>query len=194
MHLVLSRLLHTQEQVSVLQQLQAADCGHNKGAHCCATSRVQRMNRPSAIFMMLALCTAVTRLRPLSAAYLNAYSATRLLATRVMICRLASKAGLHRVDIRTPRTHGSQALPHATCTYFTGCSTTETRSCLVKGTGSDATSDQRLVQCCSACWVLTGARSSYISLHVDLEKTGYMCRGPPLATTSSVCTGSLPST
>ncbi len=65
-------------------QLQAKVLG--QGTHSSETSRAHRMNRPSAIFMMLALCTAVTRFRPLSWAYLNAYSATRLLATRVMIC------------------------------------------------------------------------------------------------------------
>ena len=57
-----------------------------RGAHSSETSRVQRMKRPSAIFMMLALCTAVTFLRPFSLAYANANSATRLLATRVMTC------------------------------------------------------------------------------------------------------------
>ena len=53
------------------------------------------MKSPSAIFMMLALCTAVTLRRLLSAAYLKAYSATLVLATRVMICsiqRLAAPA------------------------------------------------------------------------------------------------------
>ena len=60
--------------------------GGEGGAHKSATSRVQRMKRPSAIFMMLALCTAVTFFRPLSLAYWNANSATRLLATLVMTC------------------------------------------------------------------------------------------------------------
>lgn len=44
--------------------------------------------------MMLALCTAVTLCRLLSAAYLKAYSATRVLATRVMICIMQTLAGL----------------------------------------------------------------------------------------------------
>lgn len=43
-------------------------------------------NRPSAFFMMLALCTADTSLRLWSWAYLNANSATRVLALRVMTC------------------------------------------------------------------------------------------------------------
>ena len=60
--------------------------GTREVTYCSETSRQQRMNRPSAIFMMLALCTAVTLFLPLSCAYLNAYSATRLLATRVITC------------------------------------------------------------------------------------------------------------
>lgn len=43
------------------------------------------MKSPSAFFMMLALCNAVTVWRLLSRAYWNAYSATRVLAFRVMI-------------------------------------------------------------------------------------------------------------
>jgi hypothetical protein len=42
---------------------------------------------------MLALCTAVTRDRPLSAAYLNAYSATRVDAARVMTLRDSTTPG-----------------------------------------------------------------------------------------------------
>ena len=44
------------------------------------------MNSPSAIFMMLALWMEFTRFRPLSRAYLKAYSATRVLAFLVMTC------------------------------------------------------------------------------------------------------------
>lgn len=52
------------------------------------------MKSPSAIFMMLALCTAVTLCRLLSAAYLKAYSATLVLAMRVMICSVQRLASL----------------------------------------------------------------------------------------------------
>ena len=55
--------------------------------YCLLISRTHSMNRPSAFFMMLALCTAVTRLRLLSRAYWNAYCATRVDAVRVMTCR-----------------------------------------------------------------------------------------------------------
>ena len=51
------------------------------------TSLQHLMKRPSAIFMMLALWMELTRLRPLSLAYLNAYSATLVLAFLVMTWR-----------------------------------------------------------------------------------------------------------
>lgn len=44
------------------------------------------MKRPSASFMMFALCTEVTFLRPFFCAKSNANSATRVEATRVMTC------------------------------------------------------------------------------------------------------------
>mmetsp|Transcript_1027 Transcript_1027/g.3012 ORF Transcript_1027/g.3012 Transcript_1027/m.3012 type:complete len:331 (-) Transcript_1027:91-1083(-) len=49
-----------------------------------ATSRQDSRNRPSAIFMMLALCTAVTLLRKLRYAYSNAYSAMRVVPVLVI--------------------------------------------------------------------------------------------------------------
>jgi len=52
-----------------------------------ATSLQHSMNKPSAFFMMFALCSAVTFWRLLSLAYLKAYSATRVLATRVITCK-----------------------------------------------------------------------------------------------------------
>jgi hypothetical protein len=56
-------------------------------AHAPDTARQHSMNSPSAFFMMLALCSAVMRARLWSRAYENAYSATRVLATRVMTWR-----------------------------------------------------------------------------------------------------------
>ena len=58
----------------------------NRGQGAHRTSLQHLMKRPSAIFMMLALWMEFTRLRPLSLAYLNAYSATLVLAFLVMTC------------------------------------------------------------------------------------------------------------
>ena len=57
------------------------------------TFRTHRRNRPSPIFMMLALCTAVTRLRPCFRAYSNANVAMRVDASSVMIFRLSTTPG-----------------------------------------------------------------------------------------------------
>ncbi len=72
--------------------------GRRHGRRGGGTSRQHLMKRPSAIFMMLALWMAETRLRPLSRAYLNAYSATRVLATRVMTCPGAARSGNTTLD------------------------------------------------------------------------------------------------
>jgi len=53
-----------------------------------ATSEGQTFRkRPSLIFMMLALCTAVTVFRLFSSAYSNAYCAVRLDLASVIICQ-----------------------------------------------------------------------------------------------------------
>ena len=65
-----------------------------KGEDC--TSLQHLMKRPSAIFMMLALWMEFTRLRPLSRAYLNAYSATLVLAFLVMTCTSLPPQQAHR--------------------------------------------------------------------------------------------------
>ena len=60
--------------------------------------------RPSDILIMLALCTAVTLLRPLFLAYSNAYSATLLNNARQrLIILLSSKYYIFHPDLDVPR-------------------------------------------------------------------------------------------
>ena len=62
-----------------------------------ATRRKQSRKRPSESFMMLALWTAVTRLRPCRRAYSKAKRAMRSEAFSVMIFRLSTTPGDHDV-------------------------------------------------------------------------------------------------
>jgi hypothetical protein len=70
-----------------------------------ATSLQHSMKSPSAFFMMLALCRAVTFWRLLSVAYLNAYSATRVLATRVITCAGEATGMCAHVTCETYHSH-----------------------------------------------------------------------------------------
>ncbi len=74
------------------------------------------MKSPSAIFMMLALWMDVTVLRPLSDAYLNANSATRVLALRVITCGAAPRVGRSAAAQRARRPPGEK--PWARSCHF----------------------------------------------------------------------------
>lgn len=65
-------------------QLSTITSSYSMAGYRCATSRQDSRKRPSAIFIMLALCTAVTFLLKLRYAYSNAYSAMRRVPGRVI--------------------------------------------------------------------------------------------------------------
>mmetsp|Transcript_574 Transcript_574/g.1111 ORF Transcript_574/g.1111 Transcript_574/m.1111 type:complete len:230 (-) Transcript_574:13-702(-) len=85
-----------------------------------ATSAQHLRNNPSAAFMMFALCTAVTFLRPFITAYLNAYSAIRVLFSAEMILS----------DSTTPGTT-SCSRPEYSPSVFSRITTVSTFLCLV---------------------------------------------------------------
>ena len=82
---------------SCMQQLSTISSLYWISGNWAADSRQQVRNRPSLIFMMLALWTAVTFLRPSRRAYSKVARAMRVEAALVITFRLSTDAGHHFV-------------------------------------------------------------------------------------------------